>query len=250
MKKSKLVTVSIICIFSISTLFSQTFSEVEKPKSNTNPWSIEMLIRTNNNGGINWNAPSLRGRYFISDKWSLRLQVGLGDGSGKPISEKYHCYEKADGSGEVGTVTFKRTSFNLQLGTEYHFLGTKKLDPYAMIGLNLGYGKEKMNLDHVTTYTVMPGEEVFGYNKYISNKTTNQYSVLGFDLGLGIDFYFVENVYIGLECGFSNSYFNFKNGTRIATNDKNNPASHTVITPGHKESFLGAKAELRLGWRF
>ena len=250
MKKSKLTLVLLCCIFSVSAAYSQTFSEVEKPNSKDNPWSIEMLIRTNNNGGINWTTPSLRGRYFFNDKWNLRLQVGLGDGSGNPTSEKYHYYEKADGTGEVGTATYKRTSFNLQLGTEYHFLGTKKLDPYVMLGLNFGYGQEMENLDHVTTYTIMPGEEVLGYNKFLSNKTTNQYNVLGVDLGLGIDFYFVENIFIGLECGFSNSYFNYKDGTRVATNDNNTPASHTIITPGHKESFLGAKAELRLGWRF
>lgn len=233
-------------------LFSQTFSEVEKPKSETNPWSIEMLIRTNNNGGINWAAPSLRGRYFFNNKWSLRLQVGLGDGSGKPLSEKHHYYEKTDGSGKVGTATFQRTNLNLQLGTEYHFLGTKKLDPYAMVGLNFGYGKEKKNLDHVTTYTIMPGEEVLGYNKNISQKTTNQYNVLGFDLGLGIDFYFVENIYIGLECGFEFSSFKYSDGekhTKIENNDPY-PPEYTNITPGHKETFLGAKAELRLGWRF
>ncbi len=249
MKKSNLTFVLLSCIFSISSVFSQTFSEVEKPKSENNPWSIEMLIRTNNNGGINWNTPSLRGRYFFNDKWNLRLQIGLGDGSGKPLSEKYHYYEKADGTGEVGTRTIKRSSFNLQLGTEYHFLGTKKLDPYAMIGFNFGYGREKDEQIHAVSYN-MPSGVVFGYSQNISNKITNQYQVLGFDLGLGLDFYFVENVYIGFECGFSNSYFRYKDGTRIAINDNNTPSSHTVITPGHKESFLGAKAELRLGWRF
>lgn len=249
MKKSSLTLIVIGCIFSISSVSAQKFSEIEKPKSEKNPWSIEMLIRTKNNGGVNWAAPSLRGRYFFTDKWNLRLQVGLGDGSGKPLSEKYHYYEKIDGTGDVGTRIIKRSSFNLQLGTEYHFLGTKKLDPYATIGLNFGYGKLKDEQIHAVPYN-MPSGVVFGYNKDISNKITNQYHVLGFDLGLGLDFYFVENVYIGLECGFTNSYFGYKDGTRIATNDNNNPSSNTVITPGYKESFLGAKAELRLGWRF
>ncbi|HLV39742.1 hypothetical protein [Xanthomarina sp.] len=249
MKKNNLICVLIGCVMTINPLFSQTFSEVEKPSASNNPWSIEMLLRTKNNGGVNWNTPSLRGRYFLSNKWNLRLQVGLGDGSGKPISEKHHCYEKADGSGEVGTVTFKRTSFNLQLGTEYHFLGTSKLDPYAMVGLNLGYGREKKDFNHALAYN-MPDGIVYGYDKNISQRSTSLYSVIGFDLGLGVDFYFVENVYIGLECGFSNSNFKYKDVTKYTTIENQDPSELESVTPGFKESFLGTKAELRLGWRF
>lgn len=249
MKKSSLTLIVIGCIFSISSVSAQKFSEIEKPKSEKNPWSIEMLIRTKNNGGVNWAAPSLRGRYFFTDKWNLRLQVGLGDGTGKPLSEKYHCYEKADGTGEVGTVTFKRSSFNLQLGTEYHFLGTKKLDPYATIGLNFGYGKLKSDYIHAVAYN-MPSGVVYGYDKNISQRLSNMYNTFGFDLGLGIDFYFVENVYIGLECGFSNSNFTYKDATKYTTIENQTPSELESVSPGYKESFLGAKAELRLGWRF
>ena|SRR5690554_2857906 len=121
MKKNNLKYVLIGCIMTINPLFSQTFSGVEKPSAVNSPWSIETLLRTNNNGGINWTSPSLRGRYFFNDSWNLRLQLGLGDGTGKPMSEEYHYYEKADGTGDVGTRTIKRSNLNFQAGVEYHF---------------------------------------------------------------------------------------------------------------------------------
>jgi hypothetical protein len=143
----------------INPLFSQTFSEVKKPNATNNPWSIETLLRTNNNGGVNWNTPSLRARYFFNDSWNLRFQLGLGDGTGRPISEHHEYNEFIDGSGDIGTRTVKRSNLNLQLGTEYHFLGTKKLDPYTSLSINFGFGKEK-EVRWLTIYVAEQNETV------------------------------------------------------------------------------------------
>lgn len=254
MKKNNLTCVLIGCIMTINPLFSQTFSEVEKPSATNNPWSIETLLRTNNNGGVNWNTPSLRARYFFNDSWSLRFQLGLGDGTGRPISEYHEYNEFIDGSGDIGTRTVKRSNLNFQLGTEYHFSGTRKLDPYASISLNFGFGNENQDAVHAVSYAdpLDPSIINYGYDSNISQSTKQKYFVLGTGLNLGLDFYFVENIYLGLECGFVFSNFKYGDGEKHITIENNDPypPEYTNITPGHKESFLGAKAELRLGWRF
>lgn len=254
MKKNNLICVLIGCVMTINPLFSQTFSEVEKQSASNNPWSIEMLLRTKNNGGVNWNTPSVRARYFFNDSWNLRFQLGLGDGTGRPISEHHEYNEFIDGSGDIGTRTVKRSNLNLQLGTEYHFLGTKKLDPYASLSINFGFGKEKQDAVHAVSFIdpLSPSNITYTYDPNISESTKQGYLALGAELTLGFDFYFIENVYLGLECGFGFTNFKYNDGERHTKVENNDPypPEYTNITPGYSETFLGTKAELRLGWRF
>ncbi|HLV42616.1 MAG TPA: hypothetical protein VKY37_10075, partial [Brumimicrobium sp.] len=207
------------------------------------PFSIEVLMGTNNDG-INWKAPALRGRYFLSNNLAVRLQLALGDGigasTGSQMSELHEFYEFSDGTGGVGTQKINRVGLALQLGAEYHFLGTQKLDPYASFGINFGGGSEKQ----VFT-AVQPG---VGYNPAYGVDVKGGYSVFGAQLGLGMDFYFVENVYFGVELGLGFGAINRKDREQVATITPG--GVNTTVTEGYKEAYLGTQAAFRLGWRF
>ena len=97
-----------------------------------------------------------------------------------------------------------------------------------------------------------PSIITYTYDPNISESIKQGYLALGAELTLGFDFYFIENVYIGLECGFGFTNFKYNDGERHTKVENNDPypPEYTNITPGHKETFLGTKAELRLGWRF
>ncbi len=233
-----------------SNVNAQTFAEVEKPVD-ANPWAIETIMNANKNG-INWNSPALRARYFINNNLAIRLQVGIGDGSGDAMSEHHEFTEFSDGTGGVGTLDIKRMGINFQLGAEYHFIGTKKLDPYAAIGLNIGIGSLKA--EAVDYYD---GDPKFGlpfiadhYAEDLSFKGEGGYTVVGGTLGLGTDFYFVENVYVGIELGINYNSISHKDGVKTYHIDGATPIDIKGVQPAYKEAFIGVQSTLRLGWRF
>ncbi|PKR81662.1 hypothetical protein CW751_03810 [Brumimicrobium salinarum] len=224
-----------------SNVNAQTYAEVEKATDAT-PFSIETVVTTGQTG-INWNAPALRGRYFVNDNIAVRLQLGLGDGSGNPMTEKNRYYEFNDGTkGGEGLETIKRSALNIQIGGEYHFLGTQKLDPYASFGVNISNGSQK------TTWDKFDGST---YNVAYESVQEGGYFGIGAQLGLGMDFYFVENVYLGVELGVGIHSFTHDDSVGETTVTMGGTQTTMVSeTAGFKESFLSNFASFRLGWRF
>ena len=222
---------------------AQTYAEVEKPADAT-PWSIETLIAINNNDGIKWNSPALRARFFFNDKIALRLQLGIGDGSGLAMAETNN-FDEAGGDG-VGVQKINRTALNIQIGAEYHFIGTQKLDPYAALGITFGMGSQKVEGNMVDPNFGSPV-----YNEFVSYDGKGGYGVFGASLALGADFYFVENVYLGLELGLG---FGTRNAKESESNSTVTMGGSTVTTSsttsGNKRAYLGTQAMFRLGWRF
>lgn len=240
MKKTFLTGCVAAALLFTGNVNAQTYAEVEKPSDGT-PWSIE-VSSGNFINGLNWGDASLRGRYFLNDNLALRLQVGIGDGSGAAMSEEKRYYEFGDGTGGEGTEKINRSAMNFQIGAEYHFIGTRKLDPYAALGINFGFGGEKS-----------VGTEFDGvsYNPAVSYEGSGKYSVVGATLGLGMDFYFVENVYVGLEAGLGFHALSYTDEEFSQTVTVGGVSSTSnSITPGRKESHLGTHAVVRLGWRF
>ena len=236
-------------------LNAQTFAEVEKATDAT-PFSIEVFVKGGNTG-IDWHAPSLRARYFLNDNIAARIQLGIGDGLGSPMVEKNRFYETIDNTGGEGTQQINRAAANFQIGAEYHFLGTKKLDPYAAFGVNFGFGTEKtvgeMYNDGAYAGSGIPvfGAQPTGYNEDYSYESKGGYSVIGATLGLGMDFYFVENVYVGLELGIGVNSQKYKDGERV-DNAIAGGTEYTfeAVSEGYTRTHMGTHALVRLGWRF
>ncbi|WP_107038226.1 outer membrane beta-barrel protein [Brumimicrobium mesophilum] len=219
---------------------AQTFADVEKPTDAT-PFSIETLVGGVYGTGINWTAPALRARYFFDNNIAARLQLGLGDGV-SPMSYTERFYENTDGSGQEGTLEINRMAWNIQVGAEYHFLGTQKLDPYAALGINLGGGNREV------TGTMYDGME---FNEDVSFTGEGSYSLFGATLGLGMDFYFAENLYVGAELGLGINAFNYKDSEETNSFTAGGATTTvTAVTGGFKESYLGTQGVLRFGWRF
>jgi len=221
--------------------FSQEFEDVEKPSTEENPFSMEVLIY-NGLDGLTWQEPTLRFRYFATEKIAARLQIGLGDGSGAPMNEVNRVFENADGTGAEGTQEISRMSWNAQIGGEYHFLGTKKLSPYGFLGINLGGGSSTLMLDQ---------SDGTNYFEGLTGERTGGFSSFGVAGGLGMEFYPVESIYVGLELGLA---FNSRNNDNtVSEQTLTTPAGSvttTEIKAGGSTSHLGTNAALRIGWRF
>ena len=70
-------------------------------------------------------------------------------------------------------------------------------------------------------------------------------------LGLGMDFYFVENVYLGLELGLGVHAYTYSDRVGVSTVTIGGSSTTTTLeSAGYKESYLSTYSSLRLGWRF
>ena len=81
-----------------------------------NPWTLEGTVNVTTNGGVKWDVPSVRARYFFKDNMAGRVQLNFGSSS-------------------VDTVG---SSNLIGLGFEYHLAGNDKMSPYFTAGANFG----------------------------------------------------------------------------------------------------------------
>ncbi|MDC0231403.1 BT1926 family outer membrane beta-barrel protein [Aureispira] len=130
----------------------------------------------------------LKGRYFLSEKGALRLNLFLG-GSSETTST-----EITNNAGNDVTLKDVNSSFDFSIrpGYEFHLKGTERLSPYvgaeALFGINSTSVIDE-DLDFIT-------DEV--------NKTTTSTGTisLGLNLVSGCDYYFAKKFYVGVELGF------------------------------------------------
>lgn len=232
-------------LFTVASIVAISSASFAQKATLDNPFSLEGVLNYSGAGGIDWQAPSIRARYFVNDNIAARLQLGLGDGLGTPMSESYTYYQNGDGTGSTGTREISRMNWTAQIGGEYHLEGTDRLSPYFMLGVNFGGGS--------STTTITDAAEVggnFGYVSGVSQEIVGKRSSFGVAAGAGLDFYVIENLYLGVELGLNYMSVNTKDAevtTTIAGNE------NITILPGNKKSYLQTGAgnlAFRLGWRF
>ena len=218
-----------------------------------NPFSLEGVM--NINSGVQWMAPSIRARYFVSENIAIRAELGLGDGLGTPSSAHYDFSEhtgpgNADSTDNpVGTTDMKNSAWNAQIGAEYHLAGTDRISPYFMLGINFGGG---------STETVNDQSNGSSYSEGYTSTETAKTSMFGVGLGAGIDVYIIENLYIGLELGLSFNSQSTKDQTFVSESSSTVAGVTTVtkvnsFSDDSKANYLSTgagNAAIRLGWRF
>jgi hypothetical protein len=230
-------------IFTVATVVALAGSTFAQKATLDNPFSLEGALGYS--GGINWEAPTLRARYFVKENIAARVQLGLGDGLGTAQSETNRFFENADGTGGEGIQEINRMSWMAQIGGEYHLAGTDRLSPYFALGINFGGGSYK------ETWTMFDGT---GYNANLGAEVNGSFSMFGVGLGAGIDYYVFENVYAGLELGLNYSSYNYADRTvDVTTTAGGASTTASTVVAGNKETYLStgaASAAFRLGWRF
>ena len=220
----------------VSAVALSTTMFAQKPASSDSRYSLEGIINYNGPNGFSWTAPNLRVRYFVNDNIAARVQLGLSS-----TNEKTLYYEVAPGSG-TGENIDKTSGWTAQLGAEYHLEGTDKLSPYFMGAINIGgtsVSYEGANND---------GLDYLNGNSY-KGKTSK--SSFGLGIGAGMDYYVLENLYLGLELGWSWSKTTDKGGSKETT--FGGTTTQVDVDPTGSSSGMGIGAmnsSIRLGWRF
>ena len=215
----------------------------QKPSSDDANFSLEGMINYSGDNGFEWNAPNLRMRYFVNDNIAARVTIGLGM---ENTSGNY--YEVDPGTG-VGTIDESSTTWSIGLGGEYHLSGTEKLSPYFSAGVMFG-GMSNSIVGTDVDEIFDPLDDAL-YESGSSHESSGSASMFGLGLGAGMDYYVFDNVYLGVELGFSWMSMTDKGGS-ISSTTAAGTTDITVDSAGSMSdvSLGGGNMGFRIGWRF
>jgi len=219
----------------------------QKPSSDV-PMTLEGQLGITNpagGAGLDFVAPSVRFRYFLTDNIAARVTLGINSASSTNT-----VYENPDFSGATGEYHTVSTAWNAAIGAEYHFAGTDRLSPY--VGLDIMFGGAKTKVEG--TNTDGTGTAYVADASFDSEDPT---SMFGVGLALGTDFYFAENFYVGVEMGMAwrtittkpGSYSNTAGGTTVS-GDLNGESKDGQFFTGNLPTGATPTGNIRLGWRF
>lgn len=166
------------------------------------------------------NSGMLKGRYFISDGMALRGAFSLMTDSQK------------DTSNEDVTNKQSKSQIGMRFGVEKHFSGTDRLSPYIGGDMGIAY--------HTKSSSSEP--------KHGDKTKVEGPSTFGFAMGLffGADYYFVKNVYLGVEAGLD-----FGTASVGSVTHTSGGTSTTGQKAGSSNAIsVGANAGFKLGFVF
>jgi hypothetical protein len=174
--------------------------QAQRPTEGNNS-SVEVALNLGENNGLTISAPLLRYRYFLNPNIALRLELAVNN-------------QSEDVAGFESTFS----SWVAAPAFEYHFSGNEKLDPYAFAGI--GFGESSSEFSNPAGQPIKSESSIFFYS-----------------VGLGMDYYVFDRVYLGTEFGFTAVTFT----TPVDGQTKDDRSS---------QSGFDATAGIRLGWRF
>lgn len=139
----------------------------------------------------------LTGRYFITNKDAIRLNIGFG--VHKDIDNT--DFETSENNYVTLHNNTRRSNFNINLGYERHLVTKGRLDVYA--GAQVGVGFESYGS---TTEQWNASEKVV--EKYWENSANGEIGSTNFNFGIftGVDLYVYKGLYVGAELGIDLTY--------------------------------------------
>lgn len=204
-------------------------AEAQKPESSQ--FSIESQFGID---GTPISSPTIRGRYFLDAKMPIRAEVGFATSNeSTPVTEPF--------TQNVGRFDMQTVTYGIGAGIEMHWDGTDRLSPYYGGQLNFTRVISNQNWYNAEGPTWGPTLKM-GNTKTITSAT----NWWGIDIVAGADYYFAQNVYLGVEIGYNLSLMvageqaEWENDQRLDVTEQ--PTDY-FVSPG-------AVSGLRLGWRF
>ncbi len=237
-------------------------------------------------GGSPIGMNGIRFRMFNSETSAIRIGFNIG---GTNDSQVYAQQSKTEGSDGAVVIlpelnqTQQTFNFAIRPGYEMHFAGTDRLSPY--VGAELMYMMSSSTMTREFHNSNNADDQTKPENWQTWDMTVkNGSSTFGLNALAGVDFYFVDNFYLGAEInlGFHNTSYKDRETTagnedtwkysaaaqadpdfyQATWNDENTAIEYqTIIGPGEnlgltpsptKSSGWGPnfQSTLRLGWLF
>lgn len=138
----------ILLVFTLLGLYAfAQDAEEKRVKFDSGDWGvgfqIDGLIRDINISSFEDEntTPAFQVRKFLDDRWALRAEFGI-----NVVSTEDSRVDSVDNFERTYDSTYNRTDWFIAPSVEYHFEGTRRLDPYAGAGLYLSKrGRETRN---------------------------------------------------------------------------------------------------------
>ena len=172
-------------------------------------------------------------RKFTSETSAFRLSANFSFGANVTITQQ------EDTKNNLEELKDKDSYFSLSLrpGIEKHFSGTKKLSPYFGAEGIIGYASASMKSEYQDA-----NQDI----EYV--KTKGGAFTLGAGVFAGVDYYFVKNLYLGVEIGYGLSYTNqLKTKYTDSGDNDNDDERKNGYEFGLNPSVTG---NFRIGWTF
>jgi len=220
-------------------LFSSVifFAYGQKPDKNSVTSEVQLNFQTGTSA-ISISSPELKGRYFFNNQFAGRLTFGIW--GTKTVS---NYFENPDGTGGVGKQEKSSSEFTIGLGVEKHLKGTERLSPYFGAGILYSSG----TTDEITRSNTDGTNYAPNFIQNIIPGATNSF---GLNVLMGADYYFVNNIYIGIEIAWG-----YQSGTTAQGTDESitsGNVSTIYVTPETSTTgfAVSTNSGLRLGFRF
>jgi len=250
-KISLAVISSVLCL-----LQNPIFAQDNPTIPSKNAFMAELNFKPFGENIISFNQLQVKCR--VNDQVALRLGLAFDHNKLDLPGDDYHSSEPRKVSGNE-----KTTKFGFLPGIEFHFLKDSKISPYWGIELSFftqsvkshykDYKAEYISgkINYVPVETDIDGATrlIDGNSYYFvySDYPKRSFSSFGGNLLLGCDYYFMRNLYVGVEFGLGYNHINNKKVT-IDISDQVNP----TILPSYTVSKFGFyyNSALRLGFWF
>jgi len=227
----------------------------------------------------------IRFRMFNSESSAIRIGFNIG---GTNNNEVYSQQDKTEGSDGAVVIlpelnqSMQTFNFAIRPGYEMHFAGTDRLSPY--VGAELMYAMQSSTMTREFHNANNADDQSKPENWQTWDMTVkNGSSMFGLNALAGVDFYFVDNFYLGAEINLGFHSTSYKDRETTAGNEdawKYSEAAQldpdfyqatwnaentaieyqTIIGPGEPTSFTSPtknsgwgpnfQSTIRLGWLF
>jgi opacity protein-like surface antigen len=173
-------------------------------------------------GGSPIGMPNgFRFRMFNSESSAIRVGFNIG---GTNMSEVYEQQTQVDGSDGAKVVlpelnqNMKSFNFSIRPGYEMHFQGTDRLSPYVGAELAFSMSSSEMTREFHNSNNADDQSKPENWQTW-DMTVKNGSSSFGLNALAGVDFYFVDNFYLGAEVslGFQNT--SYKDRETTASNE-------------------------------
>lgn len=204
-------------------------------------FGVEVRFNPFGESNFTLNDYEIKGRYFVSDKDALVLQLGINGVNRKSVETTTDNNGNSVLSDNEWTKYYYGT-FNIDLGYERHFFNYKRIDLYA--GGRIGYGCS------FAGQTTQDGDEKIQQIHYTKEGNAHASNNLRIAAFTGIDFYVYKGLYLGAEIGLGMvDRLGVNTTTKVTSNG--GTVEHKSEVGGHDfkiETYV--TPTFRLGWTF
>ena len=172
-------------------------------------------------GGSPIGMNGVRFRMFNSESSAIRVGFNIG---GTNNNEVYAQQDKTEGSDGAVVIlpelnqSMQTFNFAIRPGYEMHFPGTDRLSPY--VGAELVYAMESSTLTREFHNSNNADDQAKPENWQTWDMSVkNGSSTFGLNALAGVDFYFVDNFYLGAEINFGFQSTTHKDRETTASNE-------------------------------